>query len=464
MVGRRLLIVTSDFPPLVGTNTQRVISFVRHLPRSGWETTVLTRAIRDLETIDSRDIAGIPEQCTVTRIEDPDFFAARRRRIGHEPDDVAQQGSRPHTPTGHSLPSSHYSGNSIIRALRETGSRVLKTSIRYLAHHPDALRLWADAAAKTVVKSRLTQTHDALLTSAPSYSSHVAGLKIKRKTSLPWVADFRDLWVGRPFRPHVSRWHDWMDRRLEDAVVRECDVLLLASPAWRSTFVERYGAHIEQKIVVLTNGYDSDEMDSVHASAPRSETSVRRFVLTGSMHEAESPMQFIRAVGALRRNAPSLAAQVRADFIGNGGEHTPELEAALLEENIADLVHLHGPRSHVECLKAQSEADFLFMASAPEHRDTLRGKSFEYMATGKPILACLTADSIQARLLNEAGTMRRVNYGDVDETEDAIKCLLTSDNSDLSPNWSVIRSYERSALASELAKTLDQLIMHRTRG
>ncbi len=175
---------------------------------------------------------------------------------------------------------------------------------------------------------------------------------------------------GFPSVPYMDGWIDG----LKPAVVRDCDVLLLASPAWVRIFVERHGAQIESKIVVLTNGYDAEETDSIRASLGEADTSVRRFVLTGSMHEAESPLQFIRALGALRRNAPALAAKVRADLIGNGGDNTPRLQAAVHEENVTDLIRLHGPRSHAACIRAQLEADFLFMALAPAHRDTISGK------------------------------------------------------------------------------------------
>lgn len=407
--------------------------------------------------MDSRDIQAIPEQTVVERVEDPDFFAVRRRRSGQLPKNAAPQQPKSGAPDTQPPLDTRHAEKPIKRWFREIASRALKTSIRYLAHHPDALRLWADAAADTVIQNKLTQTHAVLLTSAPSYSSHVAGIRIKKQTGLPWVADFRDLWVGRPFREPVSRLHAWMDRRLEAAVVRECDVLLLASPAWVRIFIERYGAGIEPKIVVLTNGYDAEETDAIRASLGDADHSIRRFVLTGSMHAAESPLQFIRALGALRRHSPDLAAQVRADFIGNGGENTALLNAAIRDEGVCDLIQLHGPRSHAACIRAQLEADFLFMALAPEHRDTISGKSFEYMATGKPVLACLGEDSIQARLLGEAGTMRRVDFGDVQATESAIRQLLTTDNADLTPNWQVIRGYERGALTRRLAAVLDRL-------
>ena len=453
----RVLILTSDFPPLVGTNTQRTLSFVRHLPLSMWSATVVTRAICDLDRIDTQDIETIPKDSVVERIEDPDYFAARRRRSAQLPDDMALEKLQTQARRGPASIRARYAENPIKRSFREIASRALKTSIRYLAHHPDALRLWADAAADTVINNGLAQTHAVLLTSAPSYSSHVAGIRIKKQTGLPWVADFRDLWVGRPFREPVSQLHAWMDQRLEAAVVRECDVLLLASPAWVATFVQRYGAEIESKIVVLTNGYDAEETDAVRASLGETDHSIRRFVLTGSMHAAESPLQFIHALGALRRHSPDLAAQVRADFIGNGGENTALLNAAIRDEGVSDLIRLLGPRSHAACIRAQLEADFLFMALAPAHRDTISGKSFEYMATGKPVLACLGEDSIQARLLGEAGTMRRVDFGDVQATESAIRHLLATDNADLTPNWQVIREYERGALTRRLAAVLDRL-------
>lgn len=68
-------------PPLVGTNTQRIQSFLRHLPKFGWHSTVITQEIDDLPVVDLRDLERIPADARVIRVPNPDPFARRARSV-----------------------------------------------------------------------------------------------------------------------------------------------------------------------------------------------------------------------------------------------------------------------------------------------------------------------------------------------------------------------------------------------
>ncbi len=50
---RCVLLVTTDYPPLAGTNTRRIEAFAKYLPTYGWQPVVLTLAIEDMALIES---------------------------------------------------------------------------------------------------------------------------------------------------------------------------------------------------------------------------------------------------------------------------------------------------------------------------------------------------------------------------------------------------------------------------
>lgn len=298
----------------------------------------------------------------------------------------------------------------------------MKRVLRTFCYHPDALRPWANQVAKVAVEEFSNSTH-AIMSSSPTYSCHMAGLRIKRKTGLPWLADFRYLWVGRPYRTYRSAWHKWIDQKLEAQVVKHCDCLLLASPAWEQIFISRYGESIRGKITVLTNGYEAEFFNQISTGMPAHQAG-HKFVLTGSMHEAESALPFLEALNMIHREHPNALDHVEVTFIGNAGDHLPALKEAAAYMGIADGIFFLPPRSNEECIKAQLAADYLIMFSAQGHENTIRGKSFEFMATGKPILACVPPVGIQADILNKAGNAIVVPHGDARTTASAILALL----------------------------------------
>lgn len=454
-----VLIIASDFPPLVGTNTQRIQSFVRHLPKFGWSTTVVTQLIEDMEQIDSAELARIPDDAVVLRVPNPDPFAVRRRKLGIKPFDAAL------TPVTASDAHIYADNLSVglprhrgsLQLLRATTSAMLNTTLRWFAYYPDALRLWANATAHTVLHNPRTSSHQVMLTSCPTYSTHIAGLKIKRAIGIPWVADFRDLWIGRPFRKTKSLLHDWMDYRLEAAVVRSCDALVLASPAWENIFLKRYGQLIKPKITSITNGFETVYIERLRNTLTSRKDNKKRFVLTGAMHSAESPVPFFYALVRLRESRPDLLNNIEVRLIGSAGQDLAMLQHVIQSSGIQNHVELVGLRSNDDCLREQLQADFLLLFSALEHQNTIRGKSFEYIAVGKPIIACISPDSIQAEILRQAGTALIVPYGDTYATYEAILYLLTTNGHSLKPNWKYIQQFDRQNLAKDLAVVMDTL-------
>ena len=453
-----LLIIASDFPPLVGTNTQRMQSFLRHLPKFGWHCSLITQDIDDLPAIDLLDLARIPDNAHVIRIPNPDIFARRARAVrrAQRSTAFAPQDS---TPNAESLSTtrSFRSKKNISKTIFMTpASNLLHWVLRTFCYHPDALRPWANLVAKKAINELPSSMH-AILSSSPAYSCHMAGLQIKKKTGLPWIADFRDLWVGRPYRTYHSIWHKWVDQKLEAQVVKHCDALLLASPAWEQVFISRYGEAVRDKITVLTNGYESDFIDQ-NSIATHPHQGVHKFLLTGSMHEAESPLTFLEALNIIHKEHPGALDQVEVTFIGNAGEHLPALKAAAARTGISDRITFLPPCSNEECIKSQLAADYLIMFLAAGHQDTISGKSFEYMATGKPILACVPPTGIQADILNKAGNAIVVQHGDTQATASAIlRLILQRRDASLQPDWPYIRQFDRAQLAFNLAKLLDKL-------
>ncbi|MFA9460967.1 glycosyltransferase [Thiohalorhabdus sp. Cl-TMA] len=453
-----LLVIASDFPPLTGTNTQRVQSFVRHLPDFGWNCRVVTQAVEDMGWIDSGELEHIPESVIVDRVPSPDPFAVRRRRLGMRPLDIhAAEAHRPDPGNG---PHEGKSARGLIPLGRRVISGLLFMALDYGWYIPDSTRPWADAAVHRARGVIAEEAPDALLTSCPSYSSHVAGLKVKRRTGVPWVVDFRDLWVNRPGRELRTRFHALRDRRLEALVLQEADGVVVASPAWEEELVRRYGDWVRKKMVWVSNGYDpaKDPFSRVpnKGRERRGAGAGIRFVYTGAMDSSVSPAPFLEALGLFKQRSPEAVARFEVRLIGHGESEKDRLAAIVREYGLQEQVAISGPQSHERCLEEQAEADVLLLFSAPCHQHTITGKSFEYMRSGKPVLAMLPETGIQAQLLRSANMAWIFDYRDTDGVQGILGWLARGSGSPrVNPNWEYIRQFDRRALSAKLARLLD---------
>jgi glycosyltransferase involved in cell wall biosynthesis len=111
----------------------------------------------------------------------------------------------------------------------------------------------------------------------------------------------------------------------------------------------------------------------------------------GTVYKTATPVFYLDAVDSL---APELRSNIETRFIGR----ISESEKAGLESR-ASLVRAAGFLPQAEALKFMEETDYLLLTMTNEI--SVPGKLYEYMATGKPILAITPTGSEVYRVLRE---------------------------------------------------------------
>jgi hypothetical protein len=172
----RLLVVAYYFPPAGGAGVQRALKWVKYLPAHGIDPVVLTVRAGAYPQLDPTLAAEVPAGVSVHRTPAPDPFglygrltrADRDRIVATRTDDVGSGGG-----------------------VAEGAARWLRANV-FL---PDARVGWVPFAAWRGARLSRQRGIDALLTTGPPHSAHLAGLAIRRAGRLPWVADFRDPWT-----------------------------------------------------------------------------------------------------------------------------------------------------------------------------------------------------------------------------------------------------------------------------
>jgi len=455
-----LLMIATDFPPMVGTNTQRIQSFARHMKEYGWQAHVLTHAINDLYLIDSKELLDIPDYVSVYRVESSDPFRRLRRYRKILPRDLAKNKQGSNSLNRHAV--TENDSARLVSSLKKLISGFLLQLpwkfYRKFVYIPDAERLWSISAYRKALVLINEAKVTVVMTSSPAYSTHLAGLRLKRETGVFWIAEFRDLWVGRPGRPEGSAWRQHREEALEADVVRECDHITVASPAWIENFSSRYGEWVRGKMTCITNGYDGSQISATNVAKTGDEVMI---VNTGAMYGSESPAPFLSALAKIKSETPEVLSQVRVMLAGYAGEEQPRLDMIVDSAGLTNIVNFPGILPHRDCLALQQHADILLLCNGPEHQQTIRGRSFEYMATGKPILAITPEKGEQAKLLIRAGSCLVVDYGDPDGIRTAIIRLLSlakeRKTAELKPDWEYIKQYERSKLTACLVKVIEDL-------
>jgi glycosyltransferase involved in cell wall biosynthesis len=250
---------------------------------------------------------------------------------------------------------------------------------------PDDRVLWAPFAVLRALRLVREGGLRAILATVPAYSSGVIGYWISRLTKLPLILDLRDPWTRDPYLPAATRFHAWLDARLEAQVVGHAARVIVISESMRRALARAYPEIDPATFVVVTNGYDAEAFERI---APRDRGG--DFVLTyaGSLysHHRASLRAVCAAWTELAGRTPELTSGARLELIGRCD---PEIEEELAAwPKVRSEAHGYLPHDQsLRRLKGASALLLLIKDLDPERQViTIPGKLFEYVGTSRPIL------------------------------------------------------------------------------
>jgi glycosyltransferase involved in cell wall biosynthesis len=323
---------------------------------------------------------------------------------------------------------------------------VLSTADEYWRWYLPALR-----ACQELIKNRPIE---AILSTSPPWVAHVIAGRLRRLFQVPWIADFRDPWAENDLLLHSPGWVRRLHARLESAAIREADAVICNTDQLRLRFQEKYPRLPASKFVTITNGFD--ELGESVEISPRTDGE-RRIVYVGSLDEQRRVDTFCQAVALLQDHGSSCVGPLRVQFVGEVSETV--LAAAF--QATPQLIHSKQIEflPKVNWRRAQQivrEADLLLLFQGG-HRVQIPAKLYEYLRTGKPILAVADPGALTELLTAIGGGL----WADINDPKDIAEKLLaalqlpTLSQSEVQTRWG--SQFHYSGLAAQLAAQVRQV-------
>src|SRR5205823_6427111 len=123
-----------------------------------------------------------------------------------------------------------------------------------LMHIPDIRAEWIKTAVPAGRRLIAEWRPDIIFASAPPWTGLIVASRLARAFGIPWVADFRDLWVDNPYYGEAG-WRRPVDAALERLTLRNAAALVTVSPIWAEQLQRRHGKAAE----VVYNGYAEED-------------------------------------------------------------------------------------------------------------------------------------------------------------------------------------------------------------
>ncbi len=347
----KLLFLACYFPPVQTIGAVRPWNMARYLARLGWEVTVVTlhsyvwRYADDSEKISieldaegiHRILTGHRWRCLV-----PTHLKSWDRNVGW-----------------------------VAGGICRTIARRLGVDM-HIGWIREAERACSNLSPKDV---------DVILASGGPFVAFRIAKTLSDRLRRPYVLDYRDPWtqsrfVDRPLRPETIR--------EEAGLLEGCAAVTIASPSWGEDLDERYG--VGQKVHVVTNGYDPDEMAAVkpynfgHCA----------IVYTGTFYHPKIIIApFLAALKCLKGSPNATNNEWYFHYYGVQEDYVRQQAA---NYGLTDRIVLHGRVPRREALSAVKGASLALVISSiheqsqPIDKGIIPGKIFEAIGFGTPVL------------------------------------------------------------------------------
>jgi hypothetical protein len=433
---KKVLIISYYFPPSGGPGVQRVLKFVKFLPQFGWEPVVLTVENGDFPARDESLVKEIPQTVKVYRTKIFEPYRLYRRLTGRPANAPVDVENIPHG------------------IKKRSATQYLAEFIRSTFFIPDARIGWMPYALPRALQIARAENVHAIYSSSPPYTTALIARALHRRTGLPWIAGFRDPWVG--FISSPERWTlpRKIDSSLEHAVYRDATILEAAWEGILLDFRQKYPEIDVEKCLHLPNGYDPEDYPTLEK-----ETHERfAVVYTGSMYGRRNPKTFLQAVEELVAEGKVSPEKILLRFIGRFGNEVREMIRA---SRVGDSIEVIAYLPHSESIKHLLRADALLLVvdESKESAEIVPGKVFEYIGARRPIIA-LAQEGAVAGIIRETRAGFVADNRDIPAIKEAfIECYhnFLYHTKQFEPNERALMKYDRKEITRQLAGALDSL-------
>ena len=246
-----------------------------------------------------------------------------------------------------------------------------------------------------------------LFATYPTLGTLLAGLRLRRRTGLRWIADFRDPLCGLMLEGEPAYVRFW-SAALETRVFRSASAVIANTEPAAAFWRQRFPPEARQKLHVLYNGYDPE--DSLH-SRPVPPREYKLVLHAGTFYHGRTPNLVIEAMGRLRRQGVPEVCSARMLLLGTTSDFAGADRAlydAGQREGWLELRPL-VPRSEAVTIIEEADALVLFQGHS---RLQVPGKFYEYICVGRPVLALLLRPSAVEPILQQCGIAHVCIYTD----------------------------------------------------
>lgn len=413
-----VLTIAYYFPPMGLSGVQRISKFVKYLPDYGWNPIVLTTNKAPYYAFDDSLLNELLERNIQIYRTDEDITKILKKGDN-------QKLNYPN------------------KFLKKIQSMLLQTFIL-----PDSRRFWMKHAIKKAKTIFEENQIDLIFATAPPFTNFLIASELSDKYDVPFVIDYRDLWVDNPYYFYPTFFHKNYAISLESEVLKKCSRAIVISRDMKNALLSRYRFLEHNDISIIPHGFDQVDFDNIQ----KNNTINDKLIIThaGVFSADLTPKYFIKAVNLLFNEKPQLAKKIEFRFYGVlQKQYLKMIKKIKYSDSFVHYDYLE----HKELMSHLANSDVLWLMF-PRPIVT-PSRFYEYLGARKPLLVS-SLDGDVTRIAESTGAAIITKPKDSKAIALAILEFYNKwkNNNLPQPKESIIEKYDRKYLTQILSKEL----------
>jgi len=438
---KKVLILSYFFPPCNLTASQRAFGWAKYLKEYGYEPIVLTRNW------------DVPIKNSI------DAFQSSGYEIRHEKNENFEAYYLPYKSTLRDKILIKYGGNkfNLIRKILTFFELIFQNFTNAVVPCRN-IHEFADNYLKE------NEDIDLVLISAQPFILFRFGYLLKKNHNIKWLADYRDDWNTTEIDQYVrtSSFEKILEKYSEKKWISSSEIITTIS----DYYAQKISKFTNKKATVLLNGYFEDDFNLVENNSTltgfKTLSALGKddfiIVYNGSLYPTQKIEIFLNALKKLIKKNDTEINKIKIIFPGLEYDNHQSARVSEIMKDYKDNIITTPRISKKETIALQSSAHLLLMIAHENVKGIPSSKLYEYIALGKPTIACpLDNDIIENTLKNyNLGYICNDENEAFEVLENLYKKYLNGEYAALKPDTAYQKLFSRKEQTKILAEILNQ--------
>jgi glycosyltransferase involved in cell wall biosynthesis len=414
---KKVLVLTYFWPPSGKATVHWPLKIIKHLPEFGCEPYVLTVKEESFTRKDETMLNEIDPSLKVFKSRSFEPFNIYKRFTG--------RGQK-----------EHIIDSETISSTNKNLPHLISIWIRMNLFVPDARVGWYFNAVRMGKKIIKENKIEAIISIGPPHSTHLIATRLSKLYSIPHYPVFIDPWVDIVYYKNFKRSKATLvlDNYFERKILKHSTASIFVTQTMKDDYSKKYN-FLKEKSFVLYWGYDEESFENIEYHKTNT---IDAIIHAGNIFDYQNPVNFWKLV----KQKIISGQKLKIKFIGSV---SPAIRNEIIQAGLQEHTEYVGFLSYKKLITELINAKYLLVcASEPRH---VPGKLFEYLRTGRPIIAFGDDNKEVRDILKNSNAGMIFNYT---ENGSSFFGLLDNFKTDLD----YVKQFDRKAIAKKFSEII----------